>query len=301
MSEVAERLAANVVTSENLAEFNAKRMGLADPAPSEAVEPTEPQEVDQGQSEPTEVENEATATEDRKQNPKLERRFSEITKQREAAREEARKEREARESLEAKVRDLEAKFQPKAEPQVEQEPKPEQFSDLYEYNQALVDYRVDQRLAEEKQKEAQAKANAERDKMLNVWSDRVKAAKAEMPDFEDMVSSADVTVSNEVRDAIFESDVGPRILYHLAENPDFAVKLQGMTLTAALRAIGRLEAQYEKPETQTKSVVGKSKAPAPINPIRSAANGRDVNLTSDGQFHGSYQAWRAARLAGKIR
>jgi hypothetical protein len=30
MSEVAERLAANVVTSENLAEFNAKRMGLAD-------------------------------------------------------------------------------------------------------------------------------------------------------------------------------------------------------------------------------------------------------------------------------
>jgi hypothetical protein len=79
----------------------------------------------------------------------------------------------------------------------------------------------------------------------------------------------------------------------------YAVKLQGMTLTAALRAIGRLEAQYEK--TDAKPVVGKSKAPAPINPIRSAANGRDVNLTSDGQFHGSYQAWRAARLAGKIR
>ena len=77
--------------------------------------------------------------------------------------------------------------------------------------------------------------------------------------------------------------------------------LQDHGLTAALRAIGRLEAQYEKTEPQTKTVVGKSKAPAPINPIRSAANGRDVNLTSDGQFHGSYQAWRAARLAGKIR
>jgi small-conductance mechanosensitive channel len=110
MSEVSERLAANVVTSENLAEFNAKRMGLADSTPSEAVEKTEPQEVDQGQSEPTEAENDATATEDRKQNPKLERRFSEITKQREAAREEARREREARENLEAKVRDLEAQI-----------------------------------------------------------------------------------------------------------------------------------------------------------------------------------------------
>jgi len=223
MSEVAERLAANVVTSENLAEFNAKRMGLADPTPSEAVEQTEPQEVDQGQSEPTEVENEATATEDRKQNPKLERRFSEITKQREAAREEARREREARENLEAKVRDLEAKFQPKAEPVVESEPLPEQFSDMYEYAKALTDYRVEQRLQEEKQKEVQAKAAAEHSKLIDAWGQRVKAAKAEMPDFDDMVNSTDVTVSNEVRDAIFESDVGPRILYHLAENPDFAV------------------------------------------------------------------------------
>jgi uncharacterized phage infection (PIP) family protein YhgE len=301
MSEVAERLAANVVTSENLAEFNAKRMGLADPSPSEAVAPTEPQEVEQGQSEPAEVENEATATEDRKQNPKLERRFSEITKQRESAREEARREREARENLESKVRDLEAKIQPKAEPVAETEPLPEQFSDMYEYAKALTDYRVEQRLTEEKQKEVQAKAAAEHAKLIDTWGQRVKEAKAEMPDFDDMINSTDVTVSNEVRDAIFESEVGPRILYHLAENPDFAVKLQGMTLTAALKAIGKLEGQYEKTEPQTKAVVGKSKAPAPINPIRSAANGRDVNLTSDGQFHGSYQAWRAARLAGKIR
>ena len=301
MSEVAERLAANVVTSENLAEFNAKRMGLADPLPSEAVEQAEPQEVEQGQSEPTEVENEATATEDRKQNPKLERRFSEITKQRESAREEARREREARETLEEKIRDLEAKIQPKAEPVAETEPLPEQFSDMYEYAKALTDYRVEQRLQEEKQKEAQAKVAAEHAKLIDTWGQRVREAKAEMPDFDDMINSTDVTVSNEVRDAIFESEVGPRILYHLAENPDFAVKLQGMTLTAALKAIGKLEAQYEKTEPQTKTVVGKSKAPAPINPIRSAANGRDVNLTSDGQFHVSYQAWRAARLAGKIR
>jgi hypothetical protein len=66
----------------------------------------------------------------------------------------------------------------------------------------------------------QAKAAAEHSKLIDAWGQRVKAAKAEMPDFDDMISSTDVTVSNEVRDAIFESDVGPRILYHLAENPD---------------------------------------------------------------------------------
>ena len=299
MSEVQEapRVAANVVTSENLAEFNSKRMGLAEPPASEAAQ-AEPQQ-DEVQSEP-EVENEATATEDRKQNPKLEKRFSKITEQREAARAEAQREREAREALESRLRELEAKVQPKAEPVAETEPQPDQFSDMYEYAKALTDYRVEQRLQEEKQKIAQEKAAAEYAKVIDTWGQRVKAAKSEMPDFEEMVQSADVTVSNEVRDAIFESEVGPRILYHLAENPDFAVKLQGMTLTGALRAIGKLEGQFEKAEPQTKTV-GKSKAPAPINPIRSAANGRDVALTSDGQFHGSYQAWKAARLAGKIR
>jgi hypothetical protein len=301
MADLAERLAANVVTSENLAEFNAKRMGLAEPLEAVEAVKTEPTPVEESRSEPTEASDDATATEDRKQNPKLERRFSEITKQRETARAEAQREREAREVLEAKVRDLEAKATPKAEPAADQEPLPEQFTDMYEYAKALTDYRVDQRMNEEKQKEVQARAAAERDKVINVWADRVKAAKSEIPDFDDMVGSADVTVSNEVRDAIFESEVGPRILYHLAENPEIATKLQGMTLTSALRHIGRLEAQFEKTEPQIKPVVGKSKAPSPINPIRSAANGRDVNLTGDGEFHGSYQAWKAARLGGRIR
>lgn len=306
MSEVAERLAANVVTSENLAEFNAKRMGLADPLPSEAAAaveetPAEPTE-EASQSEPS-GEDEAKATEERKPNPKLERRFSQITKERESAREEARRERELRESLEAQVRELQNKVQPIAEPKFEAEPKPEQFTDMYEYQQALIDYKVDQRLGEEKQKEANARAEAERQKVINTWAKRVESAKAEIPDFEDMVGSADVAVSNEVRDAIFESEVGPRVLYHLAENPDLAEKLNSMTMTAALRMIGKLETQFEKKseEQLQKTVVNKSKAPAPINPIRSAANGRDVNLTSDGQFHGSYQAWKAARLAGRIR
>jgi len=300
MSEVQEapqvqpKVAANVVTSENLAEFNAKRISLADPI--EAAPVAEPNR----QSEPVEAEEEATATEDRKRNPKLEIRFEKITKQREEAREEARKEREQRESLEAKVKELESRSQPQKAESTE-EPRPEQFTDMYEYAKALTDYKVDQRLGEEKQKVEQAKIEAQRQEVINTWTKRVQSAKSEIPDFEEMVGSADVTVSNEIRDAIFESDVGPQLLYHLAENPEIAEKLQGMTLTTALRTIGKLEAQFEKTEPQTKTVVGRSKAPAPINPIRSAANGRDVPLTSDGKFEGSYQAYKAARMAGRIR
>jgi len=300
MSEVQEapqvqpRVAQTVLTNENMAEFAAKKLGLA--APSEAVK-TEPQ----AQSEPADSENEATTVEDRKQNPKLEKRFSKMTEQREAARAEAQTERLARQELEAKLRDYEAKAKPSAEPKADEEPQPNQFSDMYEYAKALTDYRVDQRMNEEKQKEVQAKVQAERDKVINTWAKRVESAKSEMPDFEDMVGSADVVVSNEVRDAIFESEVGPRILYHLAENPEIAEKLQGMTLTRALATIGKLEGQFEKAEPQIKPTVGRSKAPAPINPIKASANGPVTELDGNRQFHGNYQAWKAARLAGRIR
>ena len=288
--QVQPRQAQTVLTNENMAEFAAKKLGLAAP---EAVKT-------EAQSEPANSENEATAVEDRKQNPKLEKRFSEITKQREAARAEAQTEREARQNLEAKLRDYEAKAKP-SEPKADEEPQPNQFSDMYEYAKALTDYRVDQRMNEEKQKEVQAKIQAERDKVINTWAKRVESAKSEMPDFEDMVGSADVVVSNEVRDAIFESEVGPRILYHLAENPEIAEKLQGMTLTRALATIGKLEGQFEKTEPQIKPTVGRSKAPAPINPIKASANGPVTELDGNRQFHGNYQAWKAARLAGRIR
>ena len=123
MSEVQEapKVAANVVTSENLAEFNAKKMGLADKAPvAAAVEtpPAEPTES-QSQSEPL-GEDEATATEERKRNPKLELRFEKITKQREEARKEAQAERQAREALEARLAALERQPAPQA-PKVDEE------------------------------------------------------------------------------------------------------------------------------------------------------------------------------------
>jgi hypothetical protein len=291
VSAVQKRLEASTVTSENLAEFQAEKLGLADKPPREAIEAIEPQD-DESQSEPASDEQQTT---EEKRRPKIERRFEAVTKARDEAKQEAMREREARVSLEQRLAEMERKQAPKGEA----EPDPSQFTDMFEYAKALTDYKVDQRLGEERQKAVQAKVQAEKEQVLNTWSERVNQAKATMPNFEQVVKSADMTVINEVRDSIFESDVGPQLLYHLADNPDFVEKLQGMTPAAQLRQIGKLEAMFEKQDS--KPVVQRSRASAPITPIRSAANGRDVALTADGQFHGSYQAWKAGRLNGQIR
>lgn len=302
MSEVQERTAANVVTSENLAEFQANRLGLVEKAAEEPQETAQPEQTEQ--SEP-EAEAQAKPTEEAEKKPsKLERRFSDITKQREAARQEAAAERAKREALEARLAELERKTQPAAQPaavEANEKPRPDQFSDAFEYAEKLAEWSAQQAVIQLEKKEAERKAAEQKNQVITTWNQRLQAAKAELPDFDDMVSSSDVQISDQVRDAILESDVGPRILYHLAENPELGQKLAGLSVAGALREIGKLEARFEKPAEQAKTVVQKPRASAPISPIRAVAAGAVADIDSSGEFRGSYQQWKALRQAGKIR
>jgi len=298
---MSDKEASQVLTSENAAEFYANRLGLAE-SESEpvAVEEAEPEAEDE-QSEPKEAEKEANQEGERKQNPKLEKRFSEITKQREEARQEAQRERQARVDLEQRLAALEQQRQPQAI-NVDQEPQPSQFSDAFEYAKALAEFSTERALAERDRQVAQAREQEAQQKIIQSWAQKVQEAKAELPDFDDLVASSDVVVNNAVRDAILESDVGPKILYHLAENNDLAKKIASLSPNAALREIGKLEAKFEaKPETKQTAPVVRSKAPAPIQPIRGGQGQPDVPMSANGEWHGSYQAWKLARKAGKIR
>ncbi len=311
---MSEREAGQVLTSENSEAFYANKLGLAEEAPVEAVveETTEPAEEanDQSESQPEET-KETKATEEKKQNPKLEKRFSELTKQREEARKEAQREREAREALENRLKELEVKVNPQPVEQVNAKPSPSQFNDAFEYAEALAEWSAEQAILNREKAETERKVQEERSKVIKSWNERLETVKADLPDYDEMIASAsDITVSDEIRDAMLESEQGPRILYHLAENPELAEKLNSMSKVSALREIGKLEARFEaketpketpKTEAETKPSVAKSKAPAPISPIKTSSAVADVGVGSDGEFHGTYQQWRESRKAGKIR
>ena len=202
-----EKNAGSVVTSENAAEFYAERLGLAESKPeTEAVETeqVDAEPVAEDQSEPPEAET-AKPQEERKQNPKIEKRFSEITRQREEAKAEAQREREARSALEARLAELERQSAPKQEVKVDQEPQPHQFEDAFEYAKALADYRVEQRFRQEKEAQEQARVQAERAKTQETWMQKLVAAKAEMPDFDEMIASAaDTPIADHIRDAVMD-------------------------------------------------------------------------------------------------
>ncbi|CAB4121642.1 hypothetical protein UFOVP21_15 [uncultured Caudovirales phage] len=297
-----EKEAGQVLTSENAADFYFSKMGIAPKSePVAEVEETPSEPVEENSESVSEEEKEAKPTEERKPNPKLEKRFTDITRQREEARKEAQTEREARAKLEEEVKTLRQQSAPKAT-NVDAKPQPNQFEDAFEYAEALAEWSTEQALVRRDQEDVNRRADAERQKVIQTWASKVATAKSELPDFDDMVASSDVVVPDHVRDAILESEVGPRILYELADNAELAKKITGMSLSASLREIGKLEARFEsKTETKPSNPVGRSKAPTPINPIRGTGSSMSVEVDSNGAFHGTYQAWKAARKAGKIR
>lgn len=315
---MSEKEAGSVVTSANAEEFYANKLGLAEQAPIEAevetpkeeVATTEPTEQAEVESEPETTETETKATEEKKPNPKLEKRFSELTKQREEARKEAAREREAREALESRIAELEGKAEPKP---VEEnvKPQPSQFNDAFEYAEALAEWSAEQAILNKEKQDAERKAQEERQKLAESWKQREATIKADLPDYDEMIASAaDVQVNDVIRDAIVESDVGPRILYHLAENPELVDVLNSSSPVKALREIGKLEAKFEakavtkevpKSEAEQKPQVARSKAPAPITPIKASSVVADVGVDTNGEFHGTYQQWREARKAGRVR
>jgi len=300
------RTADSVLTSENSADFYANKLGLASeeaPVVAETVEETpesEPVVEAQAESEP-EAENEAEVTDKPKQNPKLEKRFSELTKRAKQA--EAEKQ-----ALEARLQELEAKVAP-APQQIEQDilgekPQASQFQDAFEYAEALAEWSAEKALVERDKQEQQRKIEIERQEVIKSWTSKLEKAKAEMPDFDEMVASSQVQVRDEVRDAILESDVGPQILYQLASDDDLAQRISTMPVNKALKELGKLEVQFERKEApaEVKSEpVARSKAPAPIKPLTAGKGTQDVLIDGDGAFHGTYAQWKAARQAKRIR
>ena len=300
MADTEAREAQNVVTSNNAADFYAERLGLAEQAPpTVAEEPSEPVQEAESQSEPK-AEEEAKETE--KSKDKLEKRFSKISRQRDEANARAQQ-------LEARLRDLEAKANPQTIAQtanVDDKPQASQFNDAFEYAEALAEWSAEKALKDRDVADQQRRVEEERNKVVQTWNKKVSKIQEDIPDFNKVVSKSSVVVSDAVRDAIVESDVGPQILYHLASDNDLAESISKMPAIKALKEIGRLEAKFEaepqeKAEKKAKTV-STSKAPAPISPLKGGKSaGADVLVDTNGEFYGSYAQWKAARLANKIR
>ena len=107
---------------------------------------------------------------------------------------------------------------------------------------------------------------------MQTWAERQTAARAALPDYDQVVGGADIPVARHVAEVLLDSDQGPALAYHLAKNPDVAAKLNGLSPVAAAREIGRIEAGLSAPPaTQAAPAARLSTAPTPPGHLKTAA------------------------------
>jgi hypothetical protein len=308
-------MSTTVITSENSAEFYAAKLNLApiveqpmaDPDTSELSDianvDANSDVVHEEEQKDDEIAPEKEAKQQEKsksENPKLEKRFSELTRQREDAKREAQAEREARYALERRLAELEAKVSPKQQEAPRDEdvrPTPDKFTDAYKYAEALADWSARNAIKEDRARQAHSQ-------LINGFVEKQAAFKAEVDDYEDALKSSQANLANEVRDAIYESDVGPQLLYHLAKHPEITDAWDKKPLATVLREFGRLEAQLSADKSKPiaeKPAAKLSKAPAPISPLKAVSSVADVPVDANGEFTGTFQQYVALRKAGKIK
>jgi hypothetical protein len=177
------------------------------------------------------------------------------------------------EALQRQIDDLQGKKSDGA-PRDGDEPKPDDFKTVGEYTRALVKYE-----AKQAGKQSADNTAAERQKALAnaIIAEHVKREDEFIkirPDYREVLAESDLEVPNIAMQYLVESDFGPQLAVHLAENPDVAASLRKLSPSKVLAQLGKLETQFEKQVTPAPNngsgapaPNNVSKAPAPIQPL----------------------------------
>lgn len=136
--------------------------------------------------------------------------------------------------------------------------------------------------ANEASQVAMSGVNAEKAQAISDALDEGRAAHA---DFEAVVRSPALALSQGMLDAAVEADNSPDVLYFLGKNPDETRRISSLGPVAQAVEIGRLSAKLSSPTKRQTS------APPPIKPVR--GNSGKFEKTPGDMTYAEYSAWRA--------
>lgn len=172
---------------------------------------------------------------------------------------------------------------------------------------ATDDEWIEHRLEQERQKliaEAQnvASQTLQQQKLVQTYQTRLEAVKKEYSDWDAVFQEATdegLTMPQEAVDFCLESDVGPKIAYHLAKNTDEYEKFIEMSPMKRAAYLGKLEDRLSKPVAKVETVKKVSTAPAKLVDTKGSGS---VKTTPAGlDRFSSKEAWKEWRQSQKKR
>lgn len=180
----------------------------------------------------------------------VKKRIDKAVRREKEAREELARQREELAEIKAHLAKLTAPAQKAEAPLVE--PQPEEFENWKDFVKAHKEYAVK---VEEKQREQfEEQQVAQYLQQINEnFKKQYEAMGEKYDDFYDVVHAKDLEISKPVLDAVKASPYSGELIYYLGKNKPLASKLYDMHPFELERAIGRIEAKFEKPPAKVKS------------------------------------------------
>lgn len=220
----------------------------------------------------------------------------------EFGREEYRERKAAVERAEALQRELDALKAGKSgtgPAPAEGKPKPEDFKTVGEYTDALVEWKFNQRLKAQDESDTRKQQQKAVETVQQQFAERVAATAKDIPDYAEVVETADWEVPHHMQAYIVDSENGARLGYHFAKNRDEFDRIAKLSPIRALAELGKLEdrlfgkkAEAPAPKAAPAADTQVSRAPAPIQPLE----GKSTTVTKD-PSQMTFQELRAHRMA----
>jgi len=183
-------------------------------------------------------------------------------------------------------------------------PKLADFDTHDEYDQAMLQHRIDEGVNRGLSKTAEQQATKfeqqAQSAAAETYNQRVTDAVTRIPDFVEVVSKSDVPMSPALHEALMDSERGPELVYHLAKNPAEAERLNSMSVRQMDREIGRLETTLgAKPAAPPPPAARTTSAPPPVKPGTPAS--APANTDPSRMNQAEFEAWARANGSKYIR
>jgi hypothetical protein len=113
------------------------------------------------------------------------------------------------------------------------------------YQDALIDYRVDEKLRAQESARAKAEQEARDRETIRLGTERVEAARQLVPDWQETVEAISTAIPPPVAIYLQESEMIAELSYHLAKHPKVLETLTRLTPSKMLVEIGKIESKLQ--------------------------------------------------------
>ena len=171
--------------------------------------------------------------------------------------------------LHSEIEGLKRRLDNQEKPPDPQAPNRDDFDNPEDYQEALIDYKTEVKLAEKEKKREEERVRKESEetqtRLIQGWQEKLDDARDRIDNFDEVLDTCEVQFPPPMVQSMMESDIGADLAFYLANHQDKARTIAKLSPTRQIIEMGKLEtavqAEIDKPKPKPVS-----KAPPPVEP-----------------------------------